>query len=385
MKPLKKIMFLTATIIIISILFLIFRYPYLIKGVKNIYLKGHKTSYISDFVHYPKRLVRNGKVQPWPLHKNYNTAEESPRLKRWNEEYGTVAFLVIKNDSILFEKYYQGYRPDSLSNSFSMAKSITVSLLFKAIQDGYIRGLDQKLHDFFPEFKGKYASEVTLRHLAAMASGSNWDENYYSPFSITAESYFTEDLDKLMLESVRFDNPPGKKWYYSSGDTQILGMVIRKATGKNLADYLSESFWQPMGMRKYAWWNLDREGGTEKAFCCLNATARDFARFGKLYLHGGMWNGRRLIDSAFVAQALTPYLPSMPRYGLQWWLFDRDGIKGFMMRGHLGQYVMVVPDEHTIVVRLGRRKPRAPMGTFSDDIFVYLEEGLRIARQTGAR
>ena len=382
MKNFGKALMALFILLLIVLIIVLWQYPYLIKGVKNTYLQGHKTSYISDFVRYPKRKVPNGEPQPWPLHSRYNQSAASERLKKWNEEYGTVAFLVIKNDSILFEKYSRDYTPDSLSNSFSMAKSITVSLLFKAIQDGYIDSLDQKVIDFFPQLKGKYADRVTLRHLAAMGSGSNWDENYYSPFSITARSYFTENLDKMMLERVRFDNPPGQKWYYSSGDTQLLGMVIAKATGKTLSEYLSESFWKPMGMRKYAWWNLDRPGGMEKAFCCLNSTARDFARFGKLYMDNGKWNGEVLIDSQYVRQALTPYFDDMPRYGLQWWILDTGDAKGFMMRGHLGQYVMVIPDEKTIIVRLGQRKPKSPMGTFSEDIFVYLDEGLKIARST---
>ncbi len=380
MKNLKKTMKFLLVLIILLLIFVLFKYPYLIKGVEKIYLKGHNTSYISDFVEYPKRLIANGKIQEWPLHRKYNSASESERLKSINDQYGTAAFLVIKDDSILFEKYYNGYTKDSLSNSFSMAKSIIMSMLFKAIQDGYIKSLDDKLTDYIPEFKGKYAKDVTLRHLSGMASGSNWVESYYNPFNITAESYFTDDLNKMILEKVRFDNPPGKKWYYSSGDTQILGMVLAKATGKTLSDYLSESFWKPLGMRKHAWWNLDRENGMEKAFCCINSNARDFARFGKLYLHQGNWNGKQIIDSTFVQQATTAYLKDMPLYGLQWWIFDHKGTKGYMMRGHKGQYVMVVPDEKTIVVRLGEIKPKSPMGTYSDDIFVYLEEGLHIAR-----
>jgi CubicO group peptidase (beta-lactamase class C family) len=379
MKKLKKPMLYVLILLVLAVGFILIKYPYLIKGVSNIYLQGHKTSYISDFVRYPKRLVANAAVREWPLHRHYNRTEESDEIKKRHERYGTAAFLVIKNDSILFEKYYNGYTKDSLSNSFSMAKSITVSLLFKAIQDGYIKSLDQKLIDFFPGFKGKYAGEVTLRHLAAMASGSNWVENYYNPFNITAESYFTDNLTEMILEKVSFDNPPGKKWYYSSGDTQILGMVIAKATGKTLSEYLSESFWKPMGMRKHAYWNLDSEGGMEKAFCCLNSNARDFARFGRLYLHKGNWHGVQLIDTAFVEQALTPYFKDMPRYGLQWWLFEHGGYKGFMMRGHLGQYVMVVPSENVIVVRLGEAKPKSAMGKYSEDIFAYLEEGMRIA------
>ncbi len=381
MKKLKKLLLVVIFLFLVGLGFIVFKYPYLLKGVTKIYLQGHTTSYISDLNQYPKRMIENGEIQQWPLHKNYNRAEETERLKQTNEKYGTVAFLVIKNDSILFEKYYQGYHRDSLSNSFSMAKSIVMSLIFKAIQDGYIKSLDQKLMDFFPEIQGPYAHEVTIRDVAEMTAGTNWIEDYYNPFNITAEAYFTDDLDNLILKRVKFVEKPGEKWYYSSGNTQILGMLVKRATGKNLSEYLSESFWKLMGMRKYAWWSLDRKDGMEKAYCCIYSNARDFSKFGKLYMQQGNWNGKQLIDSSLVKQALTPVSEEMPRYGLQWWLFEHDEIKGYMMRGHLGQYVIVIPEKNLIITRLGQSKPKSPMGTFSKDIWVYLEEGMKIAEE----
>ena len=381
----KRMLIWAGLLVLVAVVIFFVRYPYMLRGLKHVYLKGHITSYISDFADYPRNKVPNGTVQAWPGHRLYNRFKLPKRLERYNKTYGTVAYLVIKNDSILIEKYYKGYTADSLSNSFSMAKSITMLLLAKAIRDGHIRSLDQKLKDFIPDIQGPYADSVKLRHLAMMSGGTDWDENYYSPLSITAESYFSDNLDDLMIRRVHFVNPPGKHWFYSSGDTQFLGMAIRRATGKSLADYLSESFWQPMGMRREAWWNTDRPGGMEKTFCCIASNARDFARFGKLMMHKGNWNGQQLVDTALVEEMIRPQLPDMPRYGLQWWLFDHKGIQGFTMRGHLGQYVMVIPSENTIIVRLGERKPVSKPGTYAGDFFVYLEEGLRLARQAGSR
>ncbi len=377
----KRMLGIVVLLILVTLGVFFIRYPYLLRGIGHVYLKGHTTAYLSDFADYPRRKVANGKVQPWPEHRLYNRFTLSKRLENYNRKYGTVAYLVIKNDSILVEKYYRGYTADSLSNSFSMAKSITMLLLAKAIDQGHIRSLDQKLKDFVPGIQGPYADSVTLRHLAMMAGGTDWDENYYSPLSITAESYFSENLDDLMIKRVHFVKPPGKHWFYSSGDTQFLGMAIVKATGKSLADYLSENFWKPMGMRREAWWNTDREGGMEKTFCCIASDARDFARFGRLMLHRGNWNGHQLVDTALVDEMIRPQLSERPRYGLQWWLFTHKGIRGFTMRGHLGQYVMVIPSENTIIVRLGERKPVSKPGTYAKDFFVYLEEGLRLARQ----
>ncbi len=379
----KRMLLWAGLLVLVAVVIFFVRYPYMLRGLKHVYLKGHVTSYISDFADYPRRKVANGKVQAWPEHRFYNRLPLSKRLERFNEKYGTVAYLVIKDDSILVEKYYKGYTADSLSNSFSMAKSITMLLLAKAIKDGFIQGLDQKLKDFVPGIQGPYADSITLRHLAMMAGGTDWDENYYSPLSITAESYFSDDLDALITGRVHFVKPPGRHWFYSSGDTQFLGMAIVRATGKSLADYLSESFWQPMGMRREAWWNTDRPGGMEKTFCCIASNARDFARFGKLMIHKGNWNGTQLVDTALVDEMIRPQLPGMPRYGLQWWLFEHKGVRGFTMRGHLGQYVMVIPSENTIIVRLGQRKPASKPGTYARDFFVYLDEGLKLARQAG--
>ncbi len=378
----KLLIGLLLTIIFVITVILI-RYPYLIDGIKNIYLKGHTTSYIDDFKNYPYVKIENAnRIWEWSKHKDYNRFPLSKKIKRYHKIYGTVAYLVIKNDSILAEYYYDGYTADSLSNSFSMAKSITMSLVAKAVEEGYIGSLDDKVKKYLPGIQGPYANTVTIRDLAGMSGGTDWDEDYYSPFSISAESYFSDDLDKLMLERVHFVKKPGEKWFYSSGDTQFLGMIVRKATGKSLEEYLSEKFWKPMGMRREAYWNTDHENGTEKAFCCINSNARDFAKFGRLFLHEGNWNGRQLLDTVMVREMTRPHLKDTPFYGLQWWLFDLNGVKGFTMRGHLGQYVAVVPSEQLIMVRLGQRKPHSKPGTFADDFKVYLHEALHLARQS---
>ncbi len=380
MRVLMKIFLALLVLLVVAVAVVLVRYPYLMQGIKKVYLKGHMTSDISDFKRYPYREIPKGRTREWPLHKDYNRIPASQRLLDAHREYETAAYLVIKDDSLLFEQYYNGFRRDSLTNSFSMAKSITMLLVAKAIEDGYIKSLDQKVKDFIPEIQGPYADSVRIRHLATMSAGTDWDENYYSPFSITAESYFSKDLDKLMIKEVRFVYPPGERWFYSSGDTQFLGMIVRRATGKDLAAYLSESFWKPMGMRREAYWNTDRDGGMEKAFCCINACARDFARFGRLMLHEGNWDGRQLVDSALVREMTRAPWPDVP-YGMQWWLFEHNGVRGYTMRGHLGQYVMVIPAEHTVIVRTGRRKAFSRPGTYAQDFFIYLEEGLKIARQ----
>jgi CubicO group peptidase (beta-lactamase class C family) len=190
--------------------------------------------------------IQNDVPQPWPKHKDYNSVTETERLQKYNEAYGAIAYVIIKNDSIWFENYYDGFDEDSKTNSFSMAKSYVSGLMGKAIEEGYIKSLDQPVSDFFPEFSEGLAAKLTVGDLSSMASGTNWDEKYYSPLSITTRAYFDDDLKKVIL-GLKVVKEPGQAYKYSSGDTQLLAMVIEKATGKKLYNYLTESFWKPLG------------------------------------------------------------------------------------------------------------------------------------------
>lgn len=352
---------------------------YLIKAVRTIYLKGHTTAYLKDYEEFDNRVLEAGEPQPWPVHSEYNSVTETPELMKANEELGSVAFLIFKNDSLWFENYYDGYDKDSKSNSFSMVKSMVSALLGKAIMQGHIKNLDQPVGDFFPEFSEGLAAQTTVGDLSSMASGTNWDEAYYSPFSITTRAYFDDDLRDVIL-GLKVVDTPGQKFKYASGDTELLGMVIEKATGKSLTEYLSESFWKPMGAENDALWQVDSdEYGMEKAFCCLASNARDFARFGKLYKDHGKWKGKQLLDSAFIAKSVHPRFEASPQYGYGWWLYKDKGKSFFMMRGHLGQYVMVEPEDNIIIVRLGHQKTKdAGVGKFSDDIQIYIDEAYKM-------
>src|SRR5690606_27339449 len=160
--------------------------------------------------------------------------------------------------------------------------------------------------DYLPELTGEFASELTVGDLASMASGQHCDENYYGPTSVTTQAYFKKDLRKLML-SLPLEQKPGQKFVYQSGDTQLLAMVLEKAAKMPLADLVSKYFWQPMGMEHDAIWQIDHaDDGIEKAYCCIASNARDFAKFGKLYLQNGMWNGQKILPVSFVFNSINP-------------------------------------------------------------------------------
>ena len=382
MKILKKTL---ATIVVLVVLLIAVLYitdtDYLIKAVRTIYMKGHSTAYLEDYKEFDNRLIEaSNNPQPWPNHFNYNIAEETETLKNLNETSGTIAFVIIKNDSIWFENYYDDFGEDSKSNSFSMAKSYVSGLMQMAIQQGYIKSLNQPVCDFLPAFcKGK-AAEMTVGDLSSMSSGTNWDEAYYSPLSITTRAYFDDDLAKVM-NGLKVVDEPGQGFKYASGDTQMLAMVIEKATGKKLYEYLEESFWQPLGAVNDAFWQVDSDDhDLVKAYCCIASNAKDFARYGKLFKDHGKWNGEQILDSAFVAKSVKPRFEDGQIYGYGWWLANHADKEIFYMRGHLGQLVIVIPEDNLIIVRLGHSITKSGSDAHSPDFYTFIDEAYQMLK-----
>lgn len=381
MKVIKRLLQgLVAIILLCVVVLYIFDYEYIFKGVRVVYMTGHTTAYIDDYDHFDNRTITKSKNPiPWNLHQEYNKAKSTDRLNEINDRLGTVAYMIIKNDSIWYENYAEGYGTESKTNSFSMAKSMVTAMLGKAIMDGYIKSMDQPLGDFFPEFSEGLAAKTTVGDLSSMSSGLNWDESYKSPFSITAKAYYDTDIREVLL-GLEVVEEPGKEFKYLSGNTQLLGMVIEKATGKNLSDYLYESFWAPMGMEQDALWQLDSEdSGMEKAYCCVASNARDFAKFGVMFKNKGVFNGKQILPAEFTELATKKRFEDDDMYGYGFWLSDHLDKEIFTMRGILGQYVICVPEDDIIIVRLGHNRGEfVPGESFTNDFFVFIEEAYKM-------
>jgi len=271
------------------------------------------------------------------------------------EDHKTVAFLIIKNDSIYYEKYFNGYKQESIVPSFSMAKSVTSILIGCAIDDGLIKSVDEPITNYLPQLKKNGLEKVTIKHLLQMTSGINFNESYINPFGHAASFYYGRKL-RNSVNKLKLKNEPGTKFNYISGNTQVLGMILENVLkGKTITDYLQEKIWLPLGMEYDASWSIDKKkDGIEKTFCCINAGARDYAKIGRLYMNKGIWNGKQIVSTNWVNQStkIDTSEGSAAYYQYQWWLPSKNG--DFIANGILGQFIYVHPAKNLIMIRLGK-------------------------------
>jgi CubicO group peptidase (beta-lactamase class C family) len=279
---------------------------------------------------------------------------------KYLEENKTVAFLIIKNDTIQYEKYFKDYDKESIVPSFSMAKSVTSILIGCAIDEGLIKSVDEPITNYIPELKKNGFDKVTIKHLLQMTSGIKFNESYVNPFGDAASFYYGLNLRKE-IRKMKLKTEPGKKFEYMSGNTQLLGLVLeRSLKEKTITSYLQEKIWTPLEMEYDASWSIDRKkNGLEKTFCCLNARARDFAKIGRLYMNKGIWNGKQIVSQKWVEEStkLDTSEGSANFYQYQWWLPTPN--EDFMAEGILGQFVYVNPAKDLIIVRLGKNEGKA--------------------------
>lgn len=330
---------------------------FIFTSLKRTYLAGHVTANINDHKEFAVREIKAGESKLLTKHSYYNQAPLSNAFLTELETGGTASFMVIKDGEVVSENYFNGYGDRSKTNSFSMAKTVTTLLLGIAIEEGYIRDLDQPIIDFIPEFANDpLGKKATIAQFSLMNSGYEWNEHYYTPFSPTVELYYGSNVEKFLL-SGNFTTEPGDFWEYSSASTQIMGIFLLRALQKagaadTLSEYLSEKIWQPMQMNDDALWHLDNSG-MELVYCCLNTNARNYAKLGLLMQNRGKWNGQQLVPETFIDEMIKPEGQSF--YGLSTWLALENQPSYYWFSGHLGQYIIVVPEHNMVVVRLGER------------------------------
>jgi CubicO group peptidase (beta-lactamase class C family) len=379
MKIVKRILVgLVILILAIEGLLLVTGNGYVNKVLAMTLFSGKTGPDIDELNEFPYHEVLNASPQPWPVSSRFNQSVIADNLMADFVKYQTVGYLVVQNDSLLHEQYWEGFDEHSVVNSFSMAKSINSILIGIALKEGLIKSLDEPVSNYLPEFREGGRMGITIRHLLTMSSGIDFKEEYASPFAWPAEAYYGKDVNALTIVG-KVAEEPGKNWYYKGGDSQLLGMILKKVTGKPVAEYASEKLWKPLGAEEKAFWSTD-EQGMEKVSCCFYTTARDYAKLARLYLNMGYANGLQIVDSAYVKESITAADladidtgKKIDNYGYQWWLMNYQNHAIFYMRGIRGQYVFAIPDLNMIVVRLGHKRAPKVGDDLPADIFSYLD------------
>jgi len=265
----------------------------------------------------------------------------------------SAAIVILQDGKLRVERYGLGFDKDGRWTSFSVAKSFTSTLVGAALRDGFIKSMDDKVSDYIPDMKGSAYDDVSLRQLLTMTSGVRWNGDYGDPKSDVAQfnNHKPEaGVDALVsyMRKLPREAPAGTRWHYSTGETNLVGILLKQAIKKPLADYLYEKVWNPVGMEQQATWLLSKTGN-EISGCCLQAATRDFARFGQFILEGAKVGGQSIVPDGWLHQATSGQASTgQPGrgYGYQWWTYDTGA---FAARGIFGQGIFIDPERKLVI------------------------------------
>jgi hypothetical protein len=324
---------------------------------------------IKDYKKFPKRTLQPGEkpfefveqtdTTKWmkgKLKEEFGSIQQLEKLLKDNQ---TVGFMIISQDTIIYQWFGNSYAEEDIVTSFSMSKSFISALVGIALNDGHIKSLDDPITNYITLFKREGFEKITIRHLLDMQTGIDYNESYINPFGNVAVAYYGRNLDKH-IRNLKIKGPPGEKFEYVSIATQLLGNVIEGATEQTVSAYMEEKIWKKIGTSHSATWSLDRKKGREKSFCCINAVAKDFAKFGRLYMHYGEWEGERVIPESWIRQSVEVTDGNYAKpYQHQWWLFGKadksvPNVMLYAAQGHLGQIMAINPVKKLMVIRFGK-------------------------------
>lgn len=311
-----------------------------------------------------------------PIHLNSQLTPISDSTLNTLTYWDTEAYLVLKGDTIVKEYYKSEASASMYVNSFSMAKSVVSLGLSVAITKGYISSVNQKASDFIPEWKEDGRSEITLQHLLMMTSGLEWNEEYAGLFNETTEAYYGTDLYSLVINR-KLKDVPGTRFEYKGCDTEILCIIIEKATGVRWSQWVEENIWKPIQAESYALWSSDKKHGLAKAYCCLHATAVDFAKLGRLVNQNGRVGETVVVDSNYISTICKEVSVNENQYAYQFWLLPQyRGYDIVYMRGILGQFIICIPELDLVIVRLGNKRSKEKINGHYKEMYSYIDEAL---------
>jgi CubicO group peptidase (beta-lactamase class C family) len=295
----------------------------------------------------------------WAISKNENEVYNSKTPEDFLSENGTLSLIIIRNDTILYENYFNGFHPDSIHTIFSISKSFLSTLTGIAINEGYIKNINQPVSDFIPSFRDNGREKLTINHLLQMTSGIN--EADYDDLLKLAYFYYANDHNRK-CEKVKMRYQPGTHFQYSSMTSQLLGMCLEKATGRKLEDYLKEKIWEPLGMQYNALVSTDKKGNP-KYFGGISANPKDLAKLGLLYLKKGNWEGKQIVPESWImsTQKRDTTNGKSTSYSNCFWqntypVEDYFKKNDFYAKGFGGQTIYVNPENNTVIVRTGTKE-----------------------------
>lgn len=296
---------------------------------------------------FPGHVVKaGGKVKALPEGTPLPIAEAD--VDAFMKAQNVAGLLVLQNGKIRLERYALGYSREGRWTSFSVAKSVTSTLVGAAIKDGYIKSLDEPVTKYIPDLAGGGYDGVTIRQILTMTSGVRWNEDYTDPNSDVARMFAEavppgQDPTVAYMRKLPRADPPGSKFVYKTGETNLIGVLVRRATKKKLSDYLSEKIWRHYGMERDAFWMTD-QSGAEVSGCCLSVSLRDYARIGQMSLEGG----KGIVPNGWFADATRSHATHPGGgYGYQWWTIPGGY---YAAQGIFGQVILVDPATKLVMV-----------------------------------
>jgi CubicO group peptidase (beta-lactamase class C family) len=321
---------------------------------------------VGDQYRFPARTIPAGdEASPLPAGDEIDPpappsgAEDDRAFDEFLRGTGTLGFVVLDDDLLVYERYFEGADRQTRQTSFSVAKSFVSTLIGIAIDEGLIGSVTDPVTEYLPELSERDPrfERITLRDLLTMSSGIRYEEQSLPlPWGDDVDTYYGTDLRDLGLSATQIVRPPGQEWLYNNYNPLLLGLVLERATGTSVSDYMATKLWQPLGAEADATWSLDTEAsGFEKMESGLNATPVDYARFGELFLLAGEWNGQRIVSEDWVREATAADVTTDPagHYQYFWWI-DTQRPDRFYALGNFGQYIYVAPDAGAVIVRNGR-------------------------------
>ena len=298
-----------------------------------------------------------------PIDPKWTWKDKPQTVAGYMAAMNTSGVVALKDGKIVLERYGMGRTAAERWTSFSVAKSVTATLVGAAIKDGDIKSLEDPVTAYIPELKGSGYDGVTVRQLITMTSGVKWNEDYTDPKSDVAQAGFSTDTPGLnpivsYMRKLPRETAPGAKFVYKTGETDLAGILVSNAVGKPLSQYLSEKIWAPFGMEQDAVW-VDDVAGHERGGCCLSMTVRDYARIGQFMLDGGKAGGVSVVPEGWIADATKAHSNFPPGdveigYGYFWWIIPN----GYAAEGIFGQQIFIYPADH-LVIAINSAWPKA--------------------------